>query len=260
MDTWMAGTWMNGWMDGACDGWMDGWMENDFCDEHPRQHFLTAMLALVHVRRTSINSERVPTAKLPPKAQTTPAEGTTGAGPLITAADFRFRTATSRRSNRSLSHSQHLRIFRRYVLVPPSLLPHQQQAVPFIYCPHKAFLFRIELREKSSQCDSFSSAGRISREVARAWGGGGKARKASGLASVEPEGSRLALRRAPYQKLPQQPGSRPGPHHFGAGSHCHQQRSINVLRIGRQPLASPKFSERKIIFARHWILFSSTKA
>ena len=108
------------------------WMENDFCDEHPRQHFLTAMLALVHVRRTSINSERVPTAKLPPKAQTTPAEGTTGAGPLITAADFRFRTATSRRSNRSLSHSQHLRIFRRYVLVPPSLLPHQQQAVPFI--------------------------------------------------------------------------------------------------------------------------------
>ena len=77
--------------------------------------------------------------------------------------------------------------------------------------------------------------------------------------SVEPEGSRLALRRAPYQKLHQQPGSRPGPHHFGAGSHRHQQRSINVLRIGRQPLASPKFSERKIIFARHWILFFQHK-
>ena len=198
----------------------------------------------------------MPTAKLPPKAQTTPAEGTTGAGPLITAADFRFRTATSRRSNRSLSHSQHLRIFRRYVLVPPSL-PHQQQAVPFI-ARIRPFYFGLSSERNHRRAIHLARRGEFHvKERGKSEGGVRSCKRALSLRRKP----RLALRRAPYQsKLHQQPGSRPGPHHFGAGSHRHQQRSINVLRIGRQPLASPKFSERKIIFARHWILFSSTKA
>ena len=86
----------------------------------------------------------------------------TGAGPLITATDCRFRTATSRRLNRSLSHSQYLRISRRYVLVPPSA-PGHQQAVPFI-AHIRPFNFGLSSKRSISPCEEFSSVGEISGE------------------------------------------------------------------------------------------------